>query len=80
MSLKYIYLLHVSTSLGHLQITLFFEGRCIFKKIYNGIRKSASDNVCSATDSLKKRMLPEDGPMKLKHVVNVYILMTCETF
>jgi hypothetical protein len=25
-SLKYIYLLHVSTSLGHLQVTLFFQG------------------------------------------------------
>jgi hypothetical protein len=26
MSLKYIYLLHVSTSLGHLQVTFFFQG------------------------------------------------------
>jgi hypothetical protein len=29
---------------------------------------------------LEKRMLPEYGPVRLKHVVNVYILMTCETF
>jgi hypothetical protein len=26
MSLKYIHLLHVSTSLGHLQVTFFFQG------------------------------------------------------
>jgi hypothetical protein len=25
-------------------------------------------------------MLPEDGPVRLKHVVNIYILMTCEHF
>jgi hypothetical protein len=29
---------------------------------------------------LEKRMLPEDGPVRLKHVVNIYILMTCEIF
>jgi hypothetical protein len=27
----------------------------------------------------EKRMLPEDDPVRFKHVVNVYILMTCET-
>jgi hypothetical protein len=29
---------------------------------------------------LEKRMLPEDGPVRLKNVANAYILMTCETF
>jgi hypothetical protein len=29
---------------------------------------------------LEKIMLPEDDPVRLKHVVNVYILMTCEIF
>jgi hypothetical protein len=29
---------------------------------------------------LEKRMLPEDGPVRLKHVVDLYILMTGETF
>jgi hypothetical protein len=27
----------------------------------------------------KEKILPEDDPVKLKHVINVYILMTCET-
>jgi hypothetical protein len=39
------------------------------KLINNGILKSPSDNVCSAIDSLKRRMLPEGGPVWLKRVV-----------
>jgi hypothetical protein len=42
--------------------------------IYNGVLKSMSDNACSVIDSLKKekRMLPEDDPVRLQHVVNVF--------
>jgi hypothetical protein len=43
-------------------------------KIYNGVLKNTSDNVCSAIYSLKKekRMVPEDDPVRLKYVVNVF--------
>jgi hypothetical protein len=47
--------------------------------MYNGIITSTSDNVCSAIAS-SKIILPEDVPVRSKHVVNIYTLMTCETF
>jgi hypothetical protein len=37
------------------------------KLINNDVLKSITDNVCSAVDSLKS-VLPEDGPVWLKHV------------
>jgi hypothetical protein len=38
------------------------------KLINNDILKSMSGTVCSAIDSSKKSVLPENGPMWLKHV------------
>jgi hypothetical protein len=42
---------------------------CNTKLINNDVLENTSGIVCSAIDSLKKRVLPEDGPVWLKHVV-----------
>jgi hypothetical protein len=39
------------------------------KLINNDTVKSRSGIVCTAIDYLKKRVLPGDGPVSLKHVV-----------
>jgi hypothetical protein len=42
--------------------------------IYNDVLKSMNDDACSIIDPLHKRkiMLPEDDPVRSKHVVDIF--------
>jgi hypothetical protein len=44
------------------------------KIIYNEVIKSTNDDACSIIDPLHRRkiMLPEDDPVRSKHVVDIF--------